>query len=82
MPANGHHDESVSCVDLPLKIDVDGVMGVHSMEVTSQSSAQTKASSSYEECVAQLAHVVDEHDEADLDKVASLIGQLAVVIEL
>jgi len=52
------------------------------MEVPSQSSAQTKASSSYDECVAQLARVVDEHDEADLDKVASLIGQLAVVIEL
>ena len=52
------------------------------MEVTSQSSARTKASSSYDECVAQLSHAVDEHDEADLDKVASLIGQLAVVIEL
>jgi hypothetical protein len=52
------------------------------MEATSQSSCQTKASPSYTECVAQLARVVDEHDEADLEKVASLIGQLAVVIEL
>jgi hypothetical protein len=52
------------------------------MEATSQSLFQTKTSPSYNECVAQLARVVDEHDEADLEKVASLIGQLAVVIEL
>jgi hypothetical protein len=57
-------------------------MGVHLMETTSRSSTHTKASPSYDECVAQLSHAVDEHDEADLDKVASLIGQLAVVIEL
>jgi hypothetical protein len=69
-------------VDLPLEIDVDGAMRVYSMAITSQSSFQTKSSPSYDECVAQLAHVVDAHDEADLDKVASLIGQLAVVIEL
>jgi hypothetical protein len=77
MPANGHHDESVSCVDLPSEIDVD-----HPMAVSPQSSFQTKASPSYDECVAQLAHAVDEHDETDLDKVVSLISQLAVVIEL
>jgi hypothetical protein len=82
MPANGHHDESVSCVDLPSEIDVDGETGVHSMAVSPQSSFQTKASPSYDECVAQLAHAVDEHDETDLDKVVSLISQLAVVIEL
>jgi hypothetical protein len=52
------------------------------MKTTSRSSTRTKASPSYDECVAQLSHAVDEHDEADLDKVASLIGQLAVVIEL
>jgi hypothetical protein len=80
--ANCDHVESVSCVDLPLEIDVEGATGVPSMEATSQSSCQTKASPSYTECVAQLARVVDEHDEADLEKVASLIGQLAVVIEL
>jgi hypothetical protein len=55
-------------------------MGVHSMETTSQSSFYIPPS--YEECVAQLSHAVDEHDEAHLDKVASLISQLAVVIEL
>src|ERR1700722_12871632 len=65
MPANGHHDESVSCVDLPSEIDVDGEMGVHSMVVTSQSTFQAKASPSYDECVAQLAHAVDEPDETD-----------------
>jgi hypothetical protein len=52
------------------------------MEVISRSSLQTKASPSYDECVAQLSQALDEHDEAHLDKVASLIGQLAVVIEL
>jgi hypothetical protein len=36
----------------------------------------------YDECLALLAHVVNEHDEARLDEVASLIGELAVVIEL
>ena len=52
------------------------------MEVISQSSFHAKATPPYDECVAQLADAVDEHDEAHLDKVASLIGQLAVVIEL
>jgi hypothetical protein len=36
----------------------------------------------YDDCVEQLSLALDEHDEAHLDKVASLIGQLAVVIEL
>jgi hypothetical protein len=57
-------------------------MGARSMETTSQSSFHTETAPSYDECVAQLAHAVDEHDEAHLDKVASLISQLAVVIEL
>jgi hypothetical protein len=56
--------------------------GISLMEVISQSSFHAKATPSYDECVAQLADAVDEHDEAHLDKVASLMGQLAVVIEL
>jgi hypothetical protein len=52
------------------------------MEAASQSSLDIEASRSYDECVALLAHAVDERDEAHLDDVASLIGQLAVVIEL
>ena len=36
---------------------------------------------SYDECVERLAHSVDHHDDAELEKVAQLIGQLAVVIE-
>jgi len=39
------------------------------------------ASASYEECIERLAHVVDDHDDAELEEVACLIGQLAVVIE-
>jgi hypothetical protein len=39
------------------------------------------ASSSYEECVERLAHAVDDHNDAELEEVACLIGQLAVVIE-
>ena len=35
----------------------------------------------YDECVERLAHTVDHHDEAELEEVAYLIGQLAVVIE-
>jgi hypothetical protein len=80
--SNCDHVESESSVDLPLKIDVEGATGERSMEATLQSSCPTKASASYTECVSQLARVVDEHDEADLEKVAALIGQLAVVIEL
>jgi len=52
------------------------------METTSQSSSHAEAAPSYDECVAQLAHAVDEHDEAHLDEVAAVISQLAVVIEL
>ena len=35
-----------------------------------------------DECVALLAEAVDEHDAAHLDEVASLIGRLAIPIEL
>jgi hypothetical protein len=35
----------------------------------------------YDECVERLAHSVDHHDEAELEEVAYLIAQLAVVIE-
>jgi hypothetical protein len=53
------------------------------MEATSQASfLHDEPIPSYDECVALLAHAVDEHDEAHLDEVASLISQLAVVIEL
>jgi hypothetical protein len=57
-------------------------MGVRSMAATSQSSIYTETRPSYDECVARLSSALDEHDEAHLDTVASLIGQLAVVIEL
>jgi len=36
---------------------------------------------SYDECVERLAHSIDHHDDAELEEVAQLIGQLAVVIE-
>ncbi len=39
------------------------------------------ASVGYDECVERLAHTVDHHDDAELEEVAYLIGQLAVVIE-
>jgi hypothetical protein len=52
------------------------------MEATSQSSSHTEATPSYDECVALLARAVDERDETQLHEVASLISQLAVVIEL
>jgi len=42
---------------------------------------QVIAAYSYDECVARLAYSVDHHDEAELEEVAHLIGQLAVVIE-
>jgi hypothetical protein len=57
-------------------------MGVRLMQANSQSSFQTKVPPTYDECVAQLSRALDEHDEAHLDKVASLISQLAVVIEV
>jgi hypothetical protein len=34
-----------------------------------------------EECVARLAHAVEEHDSRHLDELAQLLGRLAVVIE-
>ncbi|MGO4715848.1 hypothetical protein [Bradyrhizobium sp. 2TAF24] len=37
---------------------------------------------SYGECVERLARAVDQHNDDDLEEVARLIGQLAVVIEL
>jgi hypothetical protein len=36
---------------------------------------------SYDECVERLACSVDHHDDSELEEVAHLIGQLAVVIE-
>jgi hypothetical protein len=39
------------------------------------------ASSSYDECIERLAHAVDDQNDAELEEVACLIGQLAVVIE-
>lgn len=39
------------------------------------------AAFSYDECVERLARSVDHHDDAELEDVAQLIGQLAVVIE-
>jgi hypothetical protein len=39
------------------------------------------ASVGYDECVERLAHTVDHHDDAELEEVAYLIGQLVVVIE-
>jgi hypothetical protein len=35
----------------------------------------------YDQCVERLAHTVDHRDEAELEEVAYLISQLAVVIE-
>jgi hypothetical protein len=35
----------------------------------------------YDECVERLAHTLDHYDDAELEEVAYLIGQLAVVIE-
>ena len=34
-----------------------------------------------DECVARLARAIETHDSSDLDKVAQLIGRLAVTIE-
>jgi hypothetical protein len=36
---------------------------------------------SYDECVERLAHTVDHHEDAELQELANLISQLAVVIE-
>jgi hypothetical protein len=36
------------------------------METTSRSPFHAEAAPSYDECVAQLAHAVDEHDECTL----------------
>ncbi len=35
----------------------------------------------YEECIERLAYTVDHPDDAGLEEVVRLIGQLAVVIE-
>jgi hypothetical protein len=34
-----------------------------------------------DECLIRLAQAVEEHDSADLDEVAKLIGRLAAIIE-
>jgi predicted nucleotidyltransferase len=52
------------------------------MDTAYQSSVNVKESHSYDECVALLAHAVRQHDEGQIDQVAELIGELAVVIEL
>ncbi len=52
------------------------------MKAASPSSLHEEAFHAYDECLALLAHAVSEHDEARLDEVTSLIGELAVVIEL
>jgi hypothetical protein len=52
------------------------------MKAVSQSSRHDGASHSFDECVALLAHAVSRHEESQLDEVASLISELAVVIEL
>ena len=39
------------------------------------------AAAGYDECVERLAYTVDHRDEAELEEVAYLISQLAVVIE-
>jgi hypothetical protein len=52
------------------------------IETTLQPSLNDEPSHQYDECLALLAHAVNQHDEARLDEVASLIGELAVVIEL
>jgi hypothetical protein len=36
---------------------------------------------SYDECVERLAKTVDHHEDAELQELANLISQLAVVIE-
>ena len=36
---------------------------------------------SYDECVERLAYTVDHRDDSELEEVAHLISQLAVVIE-
>jgi hypothetical protein len=51
--------------DLPVVSDDPGVVALFS----------------YDECIERLAHAVDHHDDAELEEVACLIGQLAVVIE-
>ena len=53
------------------------------MEPGLKSFVNHEASRPYDECLALLAHAVRQHDEArGLDEVASLISELAVVIEL
>jgi hypothetical protein len=47
-----------------------------------QSSMSDEEHHSYDECLALLAYAVKQHDEAQIDQVAELIGELAVVIEL
>jgi hypothetical protein len=39
------------------------------------------SSCGYNECVSRLARLVDQHEDTDLEEVASLISQLLVAIE-
>ncbi|MEW6641539.1 MAG: hypothetical protein AB1586_13610 [Pseudomonadota bacterium] len=43
---------------------------------------QTFAPVSYGECIERLARAVDQHNDDELEEVARLISQLAVVIEV
>ncbi len=52
------------------------------MQEVLPSSVQDPQTSAYHACLARLAEALDEHDDTHLDEVASLIGQLAVVIEV
>ena len=52
------------------------------MDATLQPSLHDEVSDQYDERLALLAHAVRQRDEAQLDQVAELIGELVVVIEL
>lgn len=82
--ADALDDEDVRCSSRTSAIGVDTAKtGVRCMTDTAlQSSVDAEAPHSYDECLALLAHAVRQHDEAQLDQVAELIGELAVVIEL
>jgi hypothetical protein len=50
--------------------------------VLKSSAVHDDASHQYDECLALLASALSQHDEARLDEVAELIGELVAVIEL
>jgi hypothetical protein len=55
---------------------------MRALSQTSQDDTEISSSCGYDECVSRLARALDQHQDADLEEVACLIGQLAVVIEL